>query len=99
MNHGDKSKSKNPVFTPASASTQDLEPFNKAKKDKKKKQYRDKRNSKESRDTPASRINITEVGNEKKRRKEKDPREVTCYNYNKLEHYADQYPEPWKPKN
>ena len=72
--------------------------MDKARKDKKKKQHRDKRDSRESRDTPASGVNAAKVG-DKKRRKRKDLSKVMCYNYNKLGHYADLYPEPWKPKN
>ena len=89
-----REEGKGPVFTPASAFT-DLEPSDKARKDKKKKQHRDK---KESRDTLASGVNAAKV-RDKKKRKKKDPREVTCYNYNKLRYYADQCPEPRKPKN
>ena len=100
VNRGDNSKtSKDPASTPASASTQDPESSDKGRKDKKKKQHRDKRDSRESRDTPASGVNVTEVGDKKGRRKRKDPSEVTCYNCNKLGHYADKCPEPRKPKN
>ena len=84
MSHGDKPRGKGPASTPASTST-DPESLNKARKDKKKKQYRDK---KESWDTLVSEINAAEVG-DKKKRKRKDPREVTCYYCNKLGHYAD----------
>ena len=100
VNREDNSKtSKGPASTPVSASTQDPKSSDKARKDKKKKQYRDKRDSRESRDTPASGVNVTEVGDKKGRRKRKDPSEVTCYNCNKLGHYADKCPEPRKPKN
>ena len=94
MSRRDESRDKGPASTLASAFT-NPEPSDKARKDKKKKQHRDKR---ESRDTPASEVNATEVG-DKKRRKKKDLREVTCYNCNKQGHYADQRPEPWKLKN
>ena len=94
MSCGDESRGKSLASTPAPAST-DLELSDKAKKDKKKKQHRDKR---ESKNTPASGVNAAEVG-DKNRRKRKDPREVMCYNCNKLGYYADQCPEPQKPKN
>ena len=93
MTRGDESKTK----APASAST-NPKPSNKTRKDKKKKQHRDKRDSRESRDIPASRVNAAEVRN-KKRRKKKDPSKVTCYNCNKLGHYADVCPELRKLKN
>ena len=90
---------KGPASTPASVSTQDPEPSDKARKDKKKKQHRDKRNSRESRDTSASEVNVTEVGNKKRWRKRKDPREVMYYNCNKPGHYVDQCPKSRKSKN
>ena len=99
MNHRHKSRGKGSTYTPASASTQDPEPSDKAKKIKKKKQHRDKMDSRESRDTSVSRVNATEIGDKKRKRKNKDPREVIYYNYNKLGYYADQCPEPWEPKN
>ena len=90
---GDKSKTKGPESAPT-----DSEPSDKARKDKKKKQYRDKSDSRESKDTPASGVNAAEV-RDKKRRKKKDLSKVIYYNCNKLEHYADLYSEPRKPKN
>ena len=98
VSRGDESKGKSSASTPASAST-DPKPSDKARKDKKKKQHRDKRDSRESRDTPASGFNVTEVGEKKRRRKRKDPSEITCYNCNKPGHYANKYPEPRKSKN
>ena len=93
VTHGDKSKIKALV----SALT-NPEPFDKARKNKKKKQHRDKRDSRESRDTPGFGVNAAKVG-DKKKRKRKDLSKVTCYNCNKLGHYADVCPESWKPKN
>ena len=87
----------------APASTPESEPSDKARKEKKKKQYKDRRDSREPRDstTPATRVNAAEVGDKKKKKKKKkrDASKVTCYNCNKLGHYADQYPEPRRPKN
>ena len=56
------------------------------------------RDSRESKDTPAFGVNAAKV-EDKKKGKKKDPKEVTCYNCNKLEHYADQYQESQKSKN
>ena len=91
-------RGKGPAFTPASAST-NPESSNKAKKDKKKKQYRDKRDSKEFRDTPSFGVNVTEIGDKKRRRKRKDSSKVMCYNCNKLGYYIDKCPKSQKPKN
>ena len=88
LNREDDSKtSKGPASTPTSAST-DPKLSEKARKNKKKKQYRDKRDSREFRDknTLASGVNVTEVGEKKRRRKRKDLSKVTCYNCNKLGH-------------
>ena len=98
MSRRDESRDKGPASTFASAST-DPESFNKARKDKKKKQHRDKRDSRESKDTPASGVNVIKVGDKKRRRKKRDPREVTCYNCNELDHYADSCPGLWKSNN
>ena len=95
---GDESRGKDPASTPVSAST-DPESPDKARKDKKKKQHRDKKDSRESRDTSTSRVNVTEVGDKKMRWKRKDPSKVTCYNFNKLGHYANKCLEPRKSKN
>ena len=92
---GDESKTKAPASTP----TQDSEPSDKARKDKKKK-HQDKRGSKEPKDssTPASGVNKAEVGRGRQRRKnKKDLSGVTCYNCNKKRYYSNRYPEP--PKN
>ena len=99
MTCGDKSRDKSPASTPASASIQDPESSDKTRKDKKKKQHRDKKDSRESRDTSASGVNAAKVGDKKRRRKKKGPREITCYNCNKLGQYTDQCSEPQKPKN
>ena len=77
----------------APASIPESEPSDKARKDKKKKQYKDRRDSREPRDStiPATRVNAAEVRDKKKKKKKKkrDASEVTCYNCNKLGHYAD----------
>ena len=98
MNRGDKSRGKGPASTPASAST-DPEPYDKTRKDKKKKQHRNKRDSREPKDftTPASEVNVAEVGGKIKRRNKKDVSEITCFNCNKKGHFSNRCPEP--PKN
>ena len=99
MNCEDESRGKSPASTLASASTQDSESSNKARKDKKKKQHMGKKEFMESRDIPASRVNVTEVGDKTRRKKRKNPKEVMYYNCNKLGHYVDQSPESRTPKN
>ena len=90
--------SKGSASTPASAFTQDSEFSDKARKDKKKKYYRGKRNSRELKDstTPASGVNVAEVGGKGRRRNKKDVSEITCFNCNKKEHYSNKCPEPPK---
>ena len=73
---GDDSKaSKGFASIYASASTQDSEPSDKAKKDKKKKNWQGKRDSREPKNftTPVSRVNVTEVNGttDKGRRKKR----------------------------
>ena len=83
----DKSKAKASVPT----STQNSEPSDKARKDKKKKQHKAKRDS-----TPATGVNKAEVGDH---RAKKDISEISCYNCNKKGHYSNKCPEPRKSKN
>ena len=68
----DSKASKGSASTPASASNQDSELSNKAKKDKKK-NWRGKRDFREPKDstTPASEVNAAEVGGGRQRRKNK----------------------------
>ena len=97
---GDDSKaSKGSTHTPASASTQDSKPSDKARKDKKKKYYQDKRDSKEPKDstTPAFGVNMAEVGGKGRRKNKRDVSEITCFNCNKKGHYSNKCPE--LPKN
>ena len=59
-----------------------------------------KRDSREPKDstTPASGVNVVEVGEDGQRRKnKKNISEVTCYNCNMKEHFWNKCPEP--PKN
>ena len=98
--HGDDSKaSKGSASTPTSTSTQDFKPSNKAKKDKKKKYYQGKRDSRELKDstTPASGVNVAEVGGKGRRKNKKDVSEIMCFNYNKKGYYLSKCPKP--PKN
>ena len=74
---GDESKAKASVPT----STQNSEPSDKARKDKKKKQHKAKRDS-----TPATGVNKAEVGDH---RAKKDISEISCYNCNKKGHYLN----------
>ena len=92
----DKSKAK----APASAPAQDSEPSDKSRRDQKKKHYREKKDSKKLKKstTPASGVNVAEVGGKGRTRNKKNPSKVTCYNCNKLGHYTNACPEPW-PKN
>ena len=96
MNCGDKSRAKSLASTLASASTQDFEPSDKARKNKKKKQHKDKRDLSESRDsiTPATGVNKAKVGGKRKN----DISEITCYNCNKKGYYATKCPETRKSK-
>ena len=100
-NHrGDDFKaSKGSASTPVSASTQDFEPSNKVKKDKKKKYWQGKRDSKKPKDStnPAFGVNAAEVRSKGRRRKKKDVSEIICFNCNKKRHYSNNSPEP--PKN
>ena len=86
--YGDESKAKASIPT----STQDFEPSNKARKDKKKKQYKVKQDS-----TPAIGVNKVEVGTHKK--KKKDVNEIICYKYNKKRYYLDKCLKLQKSKN
>ena len=88
----DKSKAKASVFT----STQDFEPFDKVKKEKKKKQHKVKEDSNIS----ATGINVAEAGNKKRnKKKKKDISEIIYYNCNKNRHNSDLYLEPQKFQN
>ena len=84
----------------ASIPTQDSEPFNKSRINKKKKQHRDKKNSREPTNSiiPTFGVNTAEVKGKKKRNK-KDVREITCYNYIKKRYHSDKYPKLWRAKN
>ena len=83
----------------ALVATQESEPFDKARKDKKKRHHKDKRNSREPKDyTSTSGINKAKInGGGKKRRNKKDVSEITYFNCNKKGHYSNKCPEP--PKN
>ena len=84
---GDESKAKAsmPTFT------QNSEPSDKSRKDKKKKQHKAKRDS-----IPATGVNKAEVGDH---RAKKDISESSYYNYNKKGYYSNKCPEPRKSKN
>ena len=83
-----KSKAKASVPT----STQDSQPSDKARKDKKKKQHKAKRDF-----TPANGVNKMEVSDHGK--KKKDVSEITFYNCNRKGHYLNKCPKPQKSKN
>ena len=57
--------------------------------------WQGKRDSREPKDsiTPASEVNLVEVGGKKKKNK-KDVSEITWFNYNKNGHYSNKCPEP-----
>ena len=74
-------------------STQDFEPSDKARKDKKKKQHKDKRDS----INPATGVNKAEVGDHRKRTK--DISDIMYYSCNKKKHYLNKCLEPQKPEN
>ena len=74
-------------------SSQDSKPSNKVKKDKKKKQHKHKRDS----TNPAIGINITRVGDKKKRKK--DLSKIICFNCKKKRHYAIKCQKSQKSKN
>ena len=86
---GDKSTAK--AFVPNSS--QDSEPFDKAKKDKKKKKYKDTWDS----INPVTGVNTAEVC--KKNRKKKDISEIIYYNYNIKRYYTTKYPKFRKSRN
>ena len=90
---------KGSASTLASASNQDSEPSNKAKKDKKKKYYQSKKDSKKPQDStlPASGVNVAEVEGKERKRNKKNVSEVTCFNCNKKGHYSNKCPK--SPKN
>lgn len=62
------------------ASSQNLKPFDKVKKNKKRKWYKNKRDS----TNLANGVNKTEIGGQRK----KYVSEIMCYNCNKKEHYV-----------
>ena len=77
-------------------STQDSEFFDKAKKDKKKKQYKNKWDS----NTLATGVNVAEIDDKKRKKKKKrDISEITYSNCNKIGHYTNSSPKPWKLKD
>ena len=86
----------------ALVSTQESEPSDKARKNKKKRDNRDRRDSKKPKDssTLAFGVNMAEVSRGgKRKRNKKDLSGITCYNYNKKEHFINKYPKPQRPKN
>ena len=87
---GDESKAKASVPT----STQNSEPSDKARKDKKKKQHKAKREG----STPATGVNAAQTGEPRQKKKKlRDLSMVTCFNCDKKGHYANTCPD--QPKN
>ena len=94
VNRRDNSKA-----SKAPTSTQESEPSNKARKDKKKRHYKNKRDFKKSKDssTPALGVNMAKInGSEQRKRNKKDLSGVTYFNYNKKGHFANKCPETSK---
>ena len=87
--YGNKSKAKSSM----PASTKNSEIFDKAKKNKKGKQHKNKQDF----TNLAIGVNMTKVGDKKKRKK--DVSEIICYNCNKKKHYITKCLESQKSKN